>query len=61
MALTNRSVFRKALAALIDANANFKVVYDYMPDLGTLKMLSPAAIVTSGGTTQQMLSLHTIP
>lgn len=63
MALLDRSVFRQALAALITLNANFKTVFDYMPDLDTLSEDTkwPIAIVTSSGTNQLMLSQHTNP
>ena len=61
MALTNRSTFRKALAVFIDDNANFKVVFDYIPDLDTVKGRTPVCFVRSAGTDQTMLSLHTNP
>jgi hypothetical protein len=61
MALINRSVFREALAALIDANDNFDLVFDYMPNITSDDNRWPIVFVTSGGTDQEMLSYQVNP
>jgi hypothetical protein len=56
-----RQTARDALAALFVADGSWQAVYGYMPNDEELDGQSPVLTVRSGGTAQEMASLHVNP